>query len=86
MFFAQIRKFTPKDTGTQQKVNEDLTAVLETKPRETSHYELNDARAVWFARDGFSQLNIAMSKKEGDFDHRYHKSVTKNNSSDDAFA
>ena len=40
---VQIRKCTQKDTGTRQKVNDDLTAVLETEPRETSHYALNDA-------------------------------------------
>ena len=39
----QIRKCTQKDTGTRQKVNDDLTAVPETEPRETSHYALNDA-------------------------------------------
>ena len=29
------------------------------------------------------ELNVAMSKKEGDFDHRYPEPVTKKNSSDD---
>ena len=29
---------------------------------------------------------FAMSKKEGDFDHRYPEPVTKKNSSDDALA
>ena len=32
------------------------------------------------------ELNVAMIKKEGDFDHRYPKPVTKKNSSDDALA
>ena len=32
------------------------------------------------------KLNVAMSKKEGNFDQRYPKPVTKKNSSDDALA
>ena len=32
------------------------------------------------------ELNVAMIKKEGDFDHRYPKAVTKKNISDDALA
>ena len=30
------------------------------------------------------ELNVYMSNKEGNFDHRYHKPVNKKNSSDDA--
>ena len=30
------------------------------------------------------KLNVSMSNKEGNFDHRYHKPVNKKNSSDDA--
>ena len=32
------------------------------------------------------ELNVSMIKKEGYFDHRYPKPVTKNNISDDALA
>ena len=53
---VEIKKKTSKKAAAKQIVHDDLTAVLETEPRETSHYALNDAnkQRKYFYRGGLS--------------------------------